>query len=118
MASVVLLSRDLMLLTRAQTAAQAAGLDLSNADSAAKAIELAAGPDCRGVVIDLRQPDLQIGDLVRQLRLIGPRFIVACCPHVHEASLSTAREAGCDIVATRGQFERDANAILARMVAD
>ncbi|MDZ4656475.1 MAG: hypothetical protein SH868_02735 [Bythopirellula sp.] len=115
--NVVLLSRDLMLLSRAQGAANKQGITLHNVVDPAQAVTAAQTEEYRGVVIDLRLPGLNISELVSQLRAVRDKFwIVACGPHVHEASLSAAREAGCDIVATRGQFDRDAEAILQRCV--
>ncbi len=116
--NVVLLSRDLMLLSRAQGAVDNVGAMLRNATTDEQASEWAAESDCFGIVVDLRTPGLKIGDLVAALRASrGSDFVIAACgPHVHEASLSAAREAGCNIVATRGQFERDAEAILASML--
>lgn len=116
--NVVLLSRDLMLLARAQGAANKVGATLRNATSDVQASEWAAAADCCGIVVDLRTPGLNIDELVASLRETrGADFVVAACgPHVHEASLNAAREAGCTMVATRGQFERDAEAILASML--
>jgi DNA-binding NarL/FixJ family response regulator len=116
--NIVLLSRDLMLLSRTQGAANKLAATLRNANSDDQATDWAIEPECRGVVIDLRAPGLNIHELVAALRESrGADFaIVACGPHVHEASLNAAREAGCNTVATRGQFERDAEAILASML--
>ena len=116
--NVLLLSRDLMLLSRTQGAANKLGLTLGNANDAAQAIEAAQAGECRGVIIDLRLPGLNIGELVPQLRATRDQelAIIACGPHVHEASLMAAREAGCDVVATRGQFDRDAETLLQHFV--
>jgi DNA-binding response OmpR family regulator len=116
--NVILLSRDLMLLSRTQGAANKLGIVLRNATTGEQASEFSADANCRGVVIDLRTPGLNIAELVGALRTNhgGEFFIAACGPHVHEASLSAAREAGCDIVPTRGQFERDAEEILGSML--
>ena len=43
--------------------------------------------------------------------------VMACGPHVHEASLARAVDAGCDEVATRGEFERRLNAALAELAS-
>ncbi len=117
--NAVLLSRDLMLQSRAEGAARKVGLTLRNANDATVALETVRDEICRGIVIDLRLPQLDIGTLVFQLRSARPAdfFIAACGPHVHETSLNAARDAGCDLVATRGQFDRDAEEILRRFVA-
>ncbi len=117
--NIVLLSRDLMLLSRAQGAANKLGISLGNVNEPAQALAAAQDEECGGVVIDLRLPGLNIGELVAQLRASRDQklSVIACGPHVHEASLMAAREAGCDMVATRGQFDRDAEAILQRCFA-
>jgi CheY-like chemotaxis protein len=116
--SITLLSGDLMLLSRTQGAANKLGVVLRNATTAMQAREFVAANDCRGLVVDLRTPGLNIRELVAEFRATGDPelYIAACGPHVHEAALNAARSAGCDVVATRGQFERDAEAILQRML--
>ena len=116
---VILLSRDLMLLARTQGAANQLGIRLRNANSVAQASEFVADGATLGVVIDLRTPGLNIQATVSDIRASRPNnlIIAACGPHVHEGALQAAREAGCDVVATRGQFDRDAEAILGAMIA-
>lgn len=118
--NAVLLSRDLMLQSRAEGAARKLGLALRIANTTAVALESVRDEGCRGIVIDLRFPQLDVGNLLPQLRSAGADnfCIVACGPHVHETSLHAARDAGCDLVATRGQFDRDAEEILRRFIAD
>lgn len=118
--NVVLLSRDLMLLSRTQGAANKAGVTLRNATSDDQANNWAADSECCGIIVDLRTPGLKIAELVADLRNSrgDALAVVACGPHVQEASLAAAREAGCNVVATRGQFERDAEAILASMLRE
>jgi DNA-binding response OmpR family regulator len=118
--NVVLVSRDLMLQSRLGSAARNVGIEYLTANDAAKAIQLAADETCRGVVIDLKEPSLNIVELVANLRAArGHGFLIAACgPHVQEAALEAARSAGCDVVATRGQFERDAEAILHACVSE
>jgi CheY-like chemotaxis protein len=116
---IVLLSRDLILLARTQGAANKLGVALHNAADPVQACSLIQANQCRGVVIDLRVPALQLQELVPEFRLASEQLtVIACGPHVHEASLTAAREAGCDVVVTRGQFERDAEAILADCLND
>ena len=117
--NALMLSRDLMLQSRADGAARKVGLTLRIANDPAVALEAARDEACHGIIIDLRFPQLDVGTLVPQLRLAraDEYLIVACGPHVHEASLNAAREAGCDLVATRGQFDRDAEEILRRFAS-
>jgi DNA-binding response OmpR family regulator len=112
--NVVLLSRDLMLQSRLGSAARTLGIEYVVAGDAAKAVQLATDEACCGVVIDLKERLPDIAQLVADLRSERGEdfFIAACGPHVQEATLNAARDAGCSIVATRGQFERDAEAIL------
>lgn len=112
--NVVLLSRDLMLQSRLGSAARNVGLEYVTASNSAKAIELAGDEACCGVLVDLKETALNLAELVTNLRSErGEGFFVAACgPHVQEASLNAARDADCSIVATRGQFERDAESIL------
>ncbi|MGC4004317.1 MAG: hypothetical protein QM811_14835 [Pirellulales bacterium] len=54
-------------------------------------------------------PGVNIAALVPQIRAtVAPNavLIVAFAPHVHEAKLDEAKAAGCDVVYTRGQFDR------------
>jgi CheY-like chemotaxis protein len=113
--NVVLFSRDLMLLARTQGAANKTGATLLNATSDEQTLNWGTVANCCGIVIDLRTPGLKIDELVSAIRETrGSEFpIVACGPHVQDAALNAAREAGCSLVATRGQFERDAEVILA-----
>src|SRR5262245_59277736 len=111
MAKVVLVSGDLMVMSRVQGAARKSGLAMATASGN----DVAMDGDCAVVLIDLRNPGLDVAELVASLRYQPTKpAIVAFGPHVHEASLETAREAGCDMVVTRGQLERDIEAILAQ----
>jgi DNA-binding NarL/FixJ family response regulator len=107
-----------MLLARTQGAANKVGVTLRNASNDEQAIQWTADSNCRGLVIDLRSPGLMIAEVVAAIRQArGTDFaVVACGPHVHEASLDAARTAGCSVVATRGQFERDADSIIGSML--
>jgi DNA-binding response OmpR family regulator len=118
--NIVLLSRDLMLQSRLGSAARNVGIEYLTANDAAKAIQLATDEACRGVIIDLKESGLNIAELVPNLRSIrGEGFLIAACgPHVQEAALNAARDAGCNVVATRGQFERDAEAILRAFMSE
>lgn len=58
------------------------------------------------VVIDLSTPGLKLSELVPQLRtrLAASARIIAFGSHVHTALLAQARDAGCDLVVSRGEF--------------
>ena len=98
--NLLLLSQDLMLTARTEGVARKLGMtvvtrrDLSAAD----------WDSCRLLVVDLSLPGLDIPNVVKQA--VVP--VIACGPHVHEARLADARQAGCDLVVSRGQWDRDA----------
>ena len=116
--NLVLLSRDLMLAARVEGAARQSGLTVVTAADESAAIAAAKDANCRIVLVDLRHPGLQVSPLVKALRRSDSQQlpIVACGPHVHEVRLEEARAAGCDEVVTRGQFDREAESILLRLL--
>jgi CheY-like chemotaxis protein len=122
--SAILLTSDLMTASKAQGAATRAGCPLKTVGSEqallAAAAEQAAAQNVAGLLIlDLTTPGIDLPALVPQLRaLAGRPQILAFGPHVHEARLQAAAEAGCDSVITRGQFHAQAQEILARHAAD
>lgn len=114
MAKLVLVSGDLMVAARVEGAARKCGVSLATVAGHAPAIA-AGGDDWRVALIDLRSPGLDLSALVAELRqLPRPPTIIAFGPHVHEQRLEEARRAGCDMVISRGQLDRDAEAILAQ----
>ncbi len=116
MSKLVLVSGDLMLGARVEGAARKCGLTMVTAAGQTLAIA-ATADDCRAVLIDLRAPGLNIAELVEALRQqTAGLSIVACGPHVHAERLEAARQAGCDLVVTRGQLDREADAIFQRIV--
>lgn len=104
---IFLLSRDLMLTARMEGVARNLGMPvISWGDWAAARPELAA---CRLLVVDLCLPQVDIGEIVAHASQLDPPVPVAGCgPHVHEARLAEARAAGCDLVTSRGQWDREA----------
>ena len=58
------------------------------------------------VILDLGMPGLDVRGVVARLRAlrVPAAKIIAFGPHVHEALLQAARDAGCDTVLARGQF--------------
>ena len=112
--NLVLVSRDLMLQTRVEGAAQKLGVNVIVASDDESALSAVADETCRSLLIDLRLPGLQLDSLVAAIRQGSalPVTILACGPHVHQARLEEASAAGCDRVLTRGQFDRDAESVL------
>lgn len=117
MAKVVLLSTDLMISSLVSGAVGPLEATLVTVGTAVSALEAIAGEEAI-LVIDLRLSGLDVGKLVASARQAGVSSlqIVAFGPHVHEANLAAAREAGCDAVLTRGQFDREASAVIGAML--
>jgi CheY-like chemotaxis protein len=90
------------------------GVTVENASSAADAAPQAQAGQFRLCLVDLDLPDLDLPALVESLRSAAapPAAIVAYGPHVHTAKLNAARQAGCDEVLTRGQFNKQVDSVL------
>ncbi len=114
--TVVLLSGDLMAVSRIQGAVLRTGAGLRTAATAEQAISVCNEEPIELIVVDLGAPALEIGPLVSSLQRAGSAVpkIVAFGPHVHEDRLAAAREAGCDEVISRGQFFSYLESILGR----
>jgi DNA-binding response OmpR family regulator len=116
---VVLLSGDLMLASAAQGAVDKNGFQLIVAPTSASALTACSDNAIAIVVVDLRTTGLDLESLIRELRTTGdaPIHVMACGPHVHEATLARAAAAGCDEIVTRGEFDRRLDATLARLTS-
>jgi CheY-like chemotaxis protein len=98
----LLLSDDLIFISRITGTAKALGLEVRVARSPAALIELAQQVRPDGVLIDLHHPGL---DLPALLAALSPRpRVIAYGSHVEAATLHAAREAGCDLVLPRSKF--------------
>jgi len=110
----VLLSTDLMVVSRVQGAATKAGTTLRSVSTATQAAEqIRAGSEAL-LVIDLSVPGLDIAAFVAKLEASeGAELrIIAFGPHVHANRLAAAEQAGCDLVVSRGQFFAQVDALL------
>ena len=102
----ILLSDDLIFTSRITATARSLGVTITTARAmdALTALVEQSCPDC--IIVDLSHPQLQIGNLIDQLRQKCqplPR-LVAYGSHVDAATLRAAREAGCDVVLPRSKF--------------
>ena len=117
MAKLLLVSGDLMLFSRLQEATQRCGLTKTisaNGSNAAARCDKA----CRIAIIDLQTDGDNIGGMVAELRRANPNVsIIAVGPHVHEQKLQQAEQAGCDLVVSRGQLDRNAATIIQELLA-
>jgi CheY-like chemotaxis protein len=104
--TIVLVSSDLSVLSRVEGAASGVGKKVWAVSNAAQAVDAFKAENAGLVIVDLSAPALDVAALIEQLRSAGAGAakVVAFGPHVHEARLAAAREAGCDEVVSRGQF--------------
>ena len=71
------------------------------------------------VLLDLNCSVVDAAQIVPRLKSLShPPAIIAFGPHVHEAKLGAARDTGCDLVLTRGQFDAQMEAILTRYLSE
>ena len=116
MSKLLLVSGDLMLGARVDGAARQLGLTMHTVGEQSATVA-AVDENYRVVLVDLRTSGVNVADLVESLRQAADNLvIVACAPHVHEERLEAARQAGCDLVVTRGQLDRELEQILQRIV--
>ena len=110
---LVLLSTDLMMISRIDGAARRYQLSTVTANNQQTAIKEVETDNCCAVLVDLQVSGLNITQLVSSIRNASPDVnILAYGPHVHEDKLAAARDAGCDKVLSRGQFDRELNELM------
>jgi CheY-like chemotaxis protein len=109
------LTADLLFTSRVTSAAAAAALHVTVVGSVEAARDQAREGDVGLLLLDLSLPGCR-PELVMQAwrQLPEPPPVVAYAPHVADAQLQAAREAGCTEVLTRGQFDRQMRAVLER----
>ena len=111
--TVLALVSDLATQSQLAGAAARVGVTLQIADSAEALTAKIAHARPRLVILDLSHPGLDPFEIVPRLRTGLPSVKVAAFgPHVHRERLTAAREAGCDLVVSRGQFHAEMDAIL------
>jgi CheY-like chemotaxis protein len=111
---VLLLSGDLATASKVVAAAARQSVTLDVAPSVDALLEKVAAGQADLVILDLSTAGLDARTVVEQLRELSnaPRAIVAFGPHVHEALLAAAKDAGCDRVLSRGQFHAQVDSLL------
>lgn len=107
-----------MLASRVEGAARQNRLTVVHAADPSETVVACTDDAARLLLVDLRLPGLDIQELVRWVRHCREAKlpIVACGPHVHEARLAQAQEAGCDLVVTRGHLDRDIQSIFQQLL--
>lgn len=113
---VVALISELMTRSRLAAAAARAGSDVEVVGSIEALLESLQSRLPQLVILDLEHPGLDPLELVPRLREILPpdALVLAFGPHVHEARLAAAAQAGCDRVLARGQFHAQIHEIVRR----
>ena len=112
--TIVLLSSDLTVLSRVEGAATRLGQSVRSVSGESQVVELCKADEVNTLIVDLSMSSLDLASLVNQLKAnegSGTR-VVAFGPHVHEQRLAAARDAGCDLVVSRGQFFSQLETIL------
>lgn len=112
--SIVLVSRDLMLTSKLEGAARVVGETLKVVATGEGALDAAA--DCRVMVVDLEVPGLEIASFIDEAKHQQEIPVIAYAPHVRTEKLAAAREAGCDLVVSRGQIMSNVESILRRFL--
>ena len=112
--AVLFVTNDLMFYSRVAAAADRAGLALQTVRSLEELTQPLLADGVELLILDLSFAAIDPAEWVAQLRELAsePPPVVAYAPHVHTAKLEAARSAGCTEVLTRGQFDRQMDALL------
>ena len=110
--AILFLTNDLMFSSRVSQFAREMGQEFSLCAAVDDLIDKVSTDETL-IIIDLSLPQLEIGPAVAKLRSKAENMkCIAFAPHVHEAKLAMAVDAGCDEVFSRGQFNSQIKEIL------
>ena len=111
----IYLTSDLFFSSRVTSLAREHGWPLEMAASIDAVRGKIADRDIVLLIIDLGKFAARVPELLGELRPgRAEMHVVAYGPHVNEAALESARQAGCDEVLSQGQFSQLAGQILQR----
>jgi DNA-binding response OmpR family regulator len=112
--TILLLTRDLSVVSQVDGAAARGGAVARTVSNEEDVAARSAGEAVDLIVVDLGTPSINVAALVEQVKaaIDEPPRIVAFGSHVHVERLAAAREAGCDVVMSRGQFFAQLDAVL------
>jgi len=115
----IFLTSDLMFFSRVASVARENEWDILCLASHDEAVYRASEQPAALILIDLTTRDVDFAGLIADLKGLEtpPQHFVAFGPHVHTAKLDAAREAGCDEVLTRGQFDAKMADVLGRYLS-
>ncbi len=102
-----------MLASKLEGAARVVGETLKVVATGEGALDAVA--DCRMMVVDLEVPGLEIASLIDEAKRQQQIHVIAYAPHVRTEKLAAARDAGCDLVVSRGQIMSDVESILRKI---
>jgi CheY-like chemotaxis protein len=112
----LMISSDLFFSSKVTGTAAELGFRVDVERSASDAARQAAGAAYRCIILDLSTPELRVSDVIAALPTDNRPTVIAFGPHVQEARLSEAREAGCDEVLPRSKFSASLPTILTRVL--
>jgi CheY-like chemotaxis protein len=108
------LTKDLFFASRVTATARSLGAELQVVGSVEELLQKAAEQPVSLMLLDLDSPGADAAALIAGLRAqaTDPPPVIAFGSHIHEARLAAARQAGCNQVLTRGQFDRQMATLL------
>jgi hypothetical protein len=118
--TIAFLTQDLVFQSKVNSVARAIALDCLADRSVERLVGRCAVPgEIRLWIIDLTLSLRNLGETVLSIKGLSPQAkLVAYAPHVHEARLEAARQAGIDLVLTRGQFDHQFSALIQSLVEE
>jgi CheY-like chemotaxis protein len=110
----IYLTTDLFFSSRIVSLARQQGWDMHLVGNSAAVLQRAtSAAPLQLLLIDLQHSNVNLAELISTLRPQHPQLrVIAYGPHVDEALLENARQAGCDQVLSRGQFNQQASSLL------
>jgi CheY-like chemotaxis protein len=108
------LTKDLFFASRVTATARSLGAELAVVGSVEELLQKAQEQPLSLVLLDLDSPGADAAAIVAGLREQAAHApaVIAFGSHIHEARLTAARQAGCDQVLARGQFDRQMASLL------
>ncbi|MBC8289778.1 MAG: hypothetical protein H8E37_05625 [Planctomycetes bacterium] len=103
---IVVLCSDLFFASEIEGTARLHGIGVRLVDTDQQAVEAVSSNPTRLLLVDLRNPGLDCGQLTASLPDPRPK-VLGFYPHVQTEYLEAAQAAGFDEVVTRGRFSSD-----------
>lgn len=115
MTGVLVLCDDLMFSSKVTATGRAVAVPVAVARSAETAVRRTLELAATCVLVDLHNPGLNLKELLAELQARCPQMprIIGFGSHVDVETLKAARQAGCDLVLPRSQFQEQLESKLA-----